>query len=60
VCCSSDQDPPETATPELDELVTGVVDDCSPLELLVDEVVDEEVADVDAVAVELVLVPGIV
>jgi hypothetical protein len=44
--------------------VTGVVDDCSPeavlVEVLVDEVDDEEVAEVEAIAVELVLVPGIV
>ena len=53
-----DQDPPETATPELEELVTGVVDDCSPEEVLVD--VEEAVELVEATAVELVLVPGIV
>jgi hypothetical protein len=58
VCCSKDQDPPETATPELEELVTGVVDDCSPDAVLVD--VEEEVEVVEAVAVELVLEPGIV
>jgi hypothetical protein len=57
VYCSSDHDPPETATPELEELVTGVVDDCSPDEALI----DEEVAEVlEALAVALVLVPGIV
>jgi hypothetical protein len=44
----------------LEELVTGVVDDCSPDEVLVDEVDDEVVAEVEAVAVELVLAPGIV
>jgi hypothetical protein len=51
------QDPPETATAELAELVTGVVDDCSPDEVMVVE--DDE--DVVAVlAVELPAVPGIV
>jgi hypothetical protein len=47
-----------TATPELAELVTGVVEDCSPDEVLVD--VEEEVEEVEAVAVELILEPGIV
>jgi hypothetical protein len=46
------RDPPDTATPELEELVTGVVDDCRPDEVLVD--------DEDDVAVEVVAVPGIV
>jgi hypothetical protein len=58
VCCSSDQDPPDTATPELEELVTGVVEDCSPDETAVD--VEEEDEVVDATAVELVFEPGIV
>jgi hypothetical protein len=40
--------------------VIGVLDDWSPDAELVDEVDDEEVAEVEAVAVELVLVPGIV
>jgi hypothetical protein len=53
------QDPPETATAELDELVTGVVDDCSPDEMVLVE--DEEDEDVVAVlAVEVLAVPGIV
>jgi len=38
--------------------VTGVVEDCSPDEVLVDD--EEEVTVVEAPAVELVLVPGIV
>jgi hypothetical protein len=50
------RDPPDTATPELEELVTGVVDDCRPDEVLVD---DEDEAVVDVPAVVLV-VPGIV
>jgi hypothetical protein len=37
-----------------------VVDDCSPDDVLVDEVDEEAVAEVEAVAVELALVPGIV
>ena len=42
--------------------MTGVVDDCSPDAVLVDDVlVDEEEVDaVEAPAAELVLVPGIV
>jgi hypothetical protein len=51
------RDPPDTATPELEELVTGVVDDCRPDEVLVD---DEDEAVVDVLAVELLVVPGIV
>jgi hypothetical protein len=52
------QDPPETATPELEELVTGVVDDCSPDdEVLVDDVVEEVVA---VLALAVLMVPGIV
>jgi hypothetical protein len=50
------QDPPETTIPELDELVTGVVDDCSPDDVLVEVV--EEVVEVLAVAV--LVVPGMV
>ena len=38
--------------------MTGVVEDCSPAEVLVD--VEEEVEVVEASAVELVLVPGMV
>ena len=38
--------------------MTGVVEDCSPDEVLVDD--EEEVTVVEAPAVELVLVPGIV
>jgi hypothetical protein len=38
--------------------VTGVVDDWSPDEVLVED--EEEVVEVEALAVELVLVPGIV
>jgi hypothetical protein len=55
VLLKSGQDPPETATPELDELLTGVLDDCKPDEVLVDD--DEAVA---VLAVELLVVPGIV
>jgi hypothetical protein len=53
------QDPPETATAELEELVTGVADDCSPDEVVVvEDDADEEVVAVLAVAV--LAVPGIV
>jgi hypothetical protein len=52
-----DQDPPETATPELEELVTGVVDDCSPDE---DVLVEDEEDVVEVLAVEVLVVPGIV
>jgi hypothetical protein len=51
------QDPPETATTELEELVTGVVDDCSPDEVLV---VEEDEDAVEVLAVALLAVPGIV
>jgi hypothetical protein len=53
---SKNQDPPETTTPELEELVTGVVDDCSPDEVVL--AVDEDAVVV--LAVELLAVPGIV
>jgi hypothetical protein len=52
------QDPPETATPELEELVTGVVDDCSPDDEVLVE--DEEEVDVAVLAVAVLVVPGIV
>ncbi len=52
------QDPPETATPELDDLVTGVVDVCRPEEVLVDD--EEEEEAVEVLAVELLVVPGTV
>jgi hypothetical protein len=51
------QDPPETATAELEELVTGVVDDCSPDEVMV---VEEDEDVVELLAVEVLAVPGIV
>jgi hypothetical protein len=51
------QDPPETATPELEELVTGVVDDCSPDD---DVLVEDEEDVVEVLAVEVLVAPGIV
>jgi hypothetical protein len=51
------QDPPETATTEPEELVTGVVDDCSPDEVMV---VEEDEDVVELLAVEVLAVPGIV
>jgi hypothetical protein len=60
------RDPPETATPELDEDVTGVVEDPKPDEVEVDEDEVELEVEVD-VEVEVVVladaevvVPGIV
>jgi hypothetical protein len=50
----ADQDPPETATPELEDEPTEVEDDWSPVEVLVD-------VEVLAVAPDVVAaVPGIV
>src|ERR1700693_6384148 len=58
------QDPPETATPELEELVTGVLDDCRPDdEVLVEDeelVEGEEEEVVDVLAVEVLVAPGMV
>ncbi|MHB8687366.1 MAG: hypothetical protein ACYDB4_09265 [Candidatus Dormibacteraceae bacterium] len=62
------QDPPETATLELEELVTGAGEGCNPDgELLVedeaedgDEAPDEEDVSVDVLAVAPVDAPGMV
>jgi hypothetical protein len=51
------RDPPDTATPELEELLIGVVDVCSPDVELVD---NEDEADVVEVVEEAVVMPGIV
>jgi hypothetical protein len=51
------RDPPDTATPELEELLTGVADVCNPDVVLVD---DEDEDDVVEVAEEEVVMPGTV
>jgi len=55
-------EPPETATPELDDEPTGVVDGWTPVELvLVDvEVVPEDVAVLAVAPDEVVAIPGFV
>jgi hypothetical protein len=55
------QDPPETATPELDEEPTGVGEACTPVVVPVDvEVVPDDVEVLALAPVEVVAVPGMV
>jgi len=55
----ADQDPPETATPELEDEPTEVEDDDRP-EVLPVEVEPDDVVVLAVAPVELVVVPGIV
>jgi hypothetical protein len=58
----ADQDPPETATPELEDELTGVGEAWRPVELVPveEEVVPEDVAVLAVAPEEVAAVPGIV
>jgi hypothetical protein len=56
----ADQDPPETATPELEDELTGVGEAWRPVELVPVEVVPEDVAVLAVAPEEVAAVPGIV